>query len=113
MAWESPDRSTGGAGRAHPWESEEDGEADPLAPSDHAYYSDSGLEGDVEMNAEDLFIEYCTELLLAIDLTSKQLCEIMYHAGNAGISKALSSGSISGHYQRKVNRHLGRAEGEK
>ena len=65
--------------------------------------------------AED-FIDYCTSLLLMRDLNAKQFCIIMHFAGKLRDVDAaqcallgLPPDAPSGHYQRKLNNHVGRA----
>ncbi|CAK0828552.1 unnamed protein product [Prorocentrum cordatum] len=75
---------------------------------------DSSDCGDNDDDPADMFIEFCTELLLARELSATQFCSLMYYVGIAGIDKAakvgMRPGSHSGNEQRKINDHIGRTQ---
>ena len=104
-SWEDPLREHGSL---HSWELE--------SPMDMGSMSDVSEQEDA-MEPEDIFIQHCTEMLLLRDLNATQFAHLMYYAGNAGLGKSrklgMPPGKPSGHYSRKVRRHIGRHEDRK
>ena len=103
-AWES-----GGArsSSSHAWEDEWDDEGAVAPDTD----SDSDFEPAAE-TAGALLVRGMLELLFTRTLNATQFCHQMHRAHAAGIAEAkqygLAPGAPSGHYQRKLERVLGK-----
>ena len=77
-SWEGP------GSRASSWE-EPPG---PTPADDLEVVVENALVEDIGAEPADLFIQYCTDLLLRRTLNSKEYCLIMHFAAKAGIQKA-------------------------
>jgi len=106
----------------HSWEMDSDGGLCAPLPSTHDWESeatdsvgsrDSGSEDpcDSPLSPSQEFIEYALSLHLSRGLSAKELCQLMYSAGKAGIPDASRYGlhpdSPSGHFQRHLKGVMG------
>ena len=120
-SWEDAELHQGPT--AHAWEDDSDdgavGAADDVGSMTSGHSDATSLTSEFDeveqQEPADDFIEYCTSLLLQRDLNAKQLCIIMHLAGKLrepDIARCAKLGlppdASTGHFQRKLNAHVGR-----